>query len=79
MNDKEFLQWVYNRMKYVYKENENFDFMRQMKRIAYGDNKPVDKKITPNEESKCPKCGADVFVVSLGVYCKNNCGWEVVV
>lgn len=33
MKDSEFLQWVHDRMKEVYKENENYDYMHRLRRI----------------------------------------------
>lgn len=31
--DKEFLQWIYDRMKLVYGEDSNMDYMRKLKSI----------------------------------------------
>lgn len=33
MNDKEFLQWIYNRMVNVHKEDVFFDYMQRFKKI----------------------------------------------
>ena len=33
MKDKEFLQWIYNRLVYVHNENELFDYMHKLKAI----------------------------------------------
>jgi len=33
MDDKEFLQWIYERLLYVYHENENVDYMHRLKKI----------------------------------------------
>ncbi len=32
-NDKEFLNWIYKRLKYVHEENENCDYMRRLASI----------------------------------------------
>jgi len=31
--DKEFLQWIYDRIKHVYGEDSNMDYMRKLKSI----------------------------------------------
>jgi len=33
MNDKEFLQWIWDRLKFQHGENPNVDYMRNFKRI----------------------------------------------
>lgn len=33
MTDKEFLQWIYNRMAKVHKEDVFFDYMQRLKKI----------------------------------------------
>lgn len=33
MNDKEFLNWIYERLKYQYKEPEESDYMRKLSNI----------------------------------------------
>ena len=47
MKDKKFLQWIYDRLKYVHNENEYFDYMHKLKSII--ENTPKDK-ITPNTQ-----------------------------
>ncbi len=45
MNDKDFLQWIYDRLKYQYNENINVDYMSKLKCIIEDyDN----DKVTPN-------------------------------
>jgi hypothetical protein len=39
--DKEFLQWIYDRLLYVYKENPSYDYMFKLKAII--ENYPKDK------------------------------------
>jgi len=45
MNDKEFLQWLYERLRYVHKENINVDYMHKLKAIVRSTD---PKKLTPN-------------------------------
>lgn len=33
MNDKEFLQWIHDRLKYVHKENPGYDYMHKLRAI----------------------------------------------
>jgi hypothetical protein len=33
MTDKDFLQWIHNRLIYVYRENENVDFLHRLRKI----------------------------------------------
>ena len=33
MTDKEFLQWIYERLVYVHKTNPNLDYMHRLKKI----------------------------------------------
>lgn len=33
MNDKEFLNWVYERLKYIHKEDERSTYMRRFSKI----------------------------------------------
>lgn len=33
LDDKEFLQWIFERLNLVHKENENFDYMHRLKAI----------------------------------------------
>jgi len=39
MNDKEFLQWIFDRLEQVHKENKNFDYMHKLKAIVEGTDK----------------------------------------
>jgi hypothetical protein len=32
--DREFLRWIHDRLKFVHKENENVDFMRRLKKMT---------------------------------------------
>ena len=59
MTDKEFLQWIYDRLIHVYKENKNYDYMHKLKEIIdkYPNWEYVDKlkqyKINfPNPENQ---------------------------
>lgn len=45
MNDKEFLQWVHDRMSHVYGENESFDFMYKLRAIIAA---TPEAQVTPN-------------------------------
>jgi hypothetical protein len=33
MKDKEFLQWIHDRLKNVHKENEDYDYMHRLRKI----------------------------------------------
>lgn len=33
MPDKEFLQWIFDRLQYVHKENPNYDYMHKLKSL----------------------------------------------
>lgn len=33
MSDKEFLQWIFERLHHVYQESPNFDYMRRLQQI----------------------------------------------
>lgn len=39
MNDKEFLQWIYDRLKNVHGENEHYDYMQKLKVVIKEYNK----------------------------------------
>ena len=41
MKDKEFLEWIYNRLIITHKENENYDYMHKLRNIIkkYDQNK----------------------------------------
>lgn len=45
MNDKKFLQWIYDRLMYKHGENKDYDYMHKLKAIIT--NYDADK-ITPN-------------------------------
>ena len=45
MKDKEFLQWIHNRLKEVHKENVDVDYMHKLRAII---KDYPDDKITPN-------------------------------
>jgi hypothetical protein len=45
MSDKEFLQWIHDRLHYQHKENVNIDYMHKLRAIIKG--VPDDKR-TPN-------------------------------
>lgn len=36
MSDKEFLQWIYDRLVYVHKENDLYDYMHRLRNIIKG-------------------------------------------
>jgi len=43
MNDKEFLQWIHQRLQYKYGENPNVDFMIRLESIIAAKCKELDK------------------------------------
>ena len=45
MGDKKFLEWIYNRLLYQYKENPDIDYMRKLKSIIESTD---PKQLTPN-------------------------------
>lgn len=45
MKDKEFLQWIYNRLNQLHDENVNVDYMLKLKAIIKATD---ENKITPN-------------------------------
>lgn len=45
MTDKEFLQWLYERLIYIHKENSAYDYMWKLRAIINAT--PLDK-VTPN-------------------------------
>lgn len=45
MSDKEFLQWIHDRLVLIHGENENFDYMWKLRSII--SNTQTDK-VTPN-------------------------------
>ena len=45
MNDKEFLQWVWDRLNYQHGDNANFDYMHKLKAII---EEYDPEKVTPN-------------------------------
>lgn len=47
MTDKQFLQWVHDRLKNVHGENENVDYMHKLRAIIHAT--PINQ-ITPNIE-----------------------------
>ena len=49
MNDKEFLQWMHNRLVEVHRVNENFDYMHKLRAIIA--RTPEDQR-SPNVVSK---------------------------
>ena len=48
MSDKEFLQWIYNRMIYVHGEKHNTDYMKRFYKIVH------DKEKTPKNKDYNP-------------------------
>ena len=51
MIDKDFLQWIYNRLKSVHGENPNFDYMHKLKSIIEATD---PDKVTPNVSTVIP-------------------------
>lgn len=47
LTDKEFLQWIHDRLEFVYKENKTYDYMYRLKAIIdnYSDKKTTRRKI----------------------------------
>jgi len=50
MKDKEFLQWIHDRLRFVYGENQHVDYMIKLKSIIRSTEKD---KITPNVITHC--------------------------
>lgn len=46
MNDKEFLEWIYQRLLKVHKENKNVDYMHKLKNIIDGMEDTPWEKVT---------------------------------
>ena len=44
-NDKEFLQWIHDRLVHVHNEDENFDYMHKLKNVIRSTD---PEKSTPN-------------------------------
>jgi len=45
ISDKEFLQWIHDRLCFVHNENVNYDYMHKLRAIIESTN---EKKFTPN-------------------------------
>lgn len=45
MTDKEFLQWIHDRLEFVHKENHNIDYMNKLRCIIAEYNEWI---VTPN-------------------------------
>ena len=45
MKDKEFLQWIYDRLRYQYDESIHIDYMNKLRNIIEHYD---DEKVTPN-------------------------------
>lgn len=51
MHDKEFLQWIHDRLQHMHGENENMDYMHKLRAII----KATDPaQLTPNVSSSNP-------------------------
>lgn len=59
MKDKDInhLKWVYDRMKFVHNENEDYDYMIRFSEIIYSLQKSIIKPKTLNfiKNHRCPK------------------------
>ena len=51
MNDKEFLNWIVDRLVHIYEENENTDFIIRLRKIANEANNKINNKKTIDWES----------------------------
>jgi hypothetical protein len=47
MSDKEFLQWIHDRLENVHKENRYYDYMWRLRAIA---------NATPSDQKTLPDC-----------------------
>ena len=79
MSDKEFLQWIYDRMVHQYNENPLYDYMHKLKAIV--DNMSAVKEncnldiVSNNEErvEDCPYCGSRAHInKQLYLVCSNR-------
>lgn len=37
------------------------------------------KRENKNKDSKCPKCGGELKINTMGIYCSKNCGFETII
>lgn len=86
MTDKEFLQWIFNRLKNVHGENPNLDYMRKLKSLIDKNEwvrfNPSDKSTWPDNECKClivtkhRKTGARNYCI--GIFLRSIKGFKFI-
>ena len=76
MKDKDIkhLEWVYERMKFLYNENENYDYMIRFREILEALRQPA---VSENEVSGCDNCRDDKGFHIGNKYSCKKCGSHI--
>lgn len=76
MKDKDIkhLEWMYERMKYVHNENENYDYMIKFREILEALRQPA---VSENEVAGCDKCRDNKGFHIGNKYICTECGSHI--